>query len=106
MMVKFPKLAALLMVCLICGSSSGLARAEDKKTDENKLAPLERFLGQWVINAHWSNGEELHARTTYEWGIGKKFITAKTFVKNGDKEYQRYEGVLGWHPKKKSLFEI
>lgn len=25
---------------------------------------------------------------------------------NGDREYQRYEGVLAWHPERKSLYEI
>src|SRR5262249_12462807 len=26
--------------------------------------------------------------------------------RNGDKEYQRYEGVMTWHSEKKSLYEI
>ena len=108
-MKKLGKVSALLVLCVIWGRPLSPAGADDKKADagqDNKLAPLERFLGEWVINSHWSNGEELHARTIYDWGIGKKFIVAKTFVKDGDKEYQRYEGVLGWHPKKKTLFEI
>src|SRR5262249_10182940 len=42
----------------------------------------------------------------YEWGLGKKILNVKTFVMNGDKEYQRYEGVMAWHPKRKCLYEI
>jgi hypothetical protein len=33
-------------------------------------------------------------------------MRAQTFVKDGDREYQRYESVLAWHPEKKSLYEI
>src|SRR5262249_6950210 len=28
------------------------------------------------------------------------------FVKKGSGEYQRYESIMAWHPKKKSLYEI
>jgi hypothetical protein len=74
---------------------------------EDHLAPLARFVGgQWVVDGTWASGEALHARSVYEWGLNKKIITAKTFVKNGDKEYQRYEGVMAWYPAKKNLFEI
>jgi hypothetical protein len=83
------------------------ARAEDRQSDSNRLGPLQRLVGgQWVIQGHWSSGEGLRARSVYEWGVGKQIITAKTFVMNGDKEYQRYEGVLAWHPRKKSLVEF
>src|SRR5260370_12182788 len=80
----------------------------DEKTDTAKdhLAPLERFIGYWVIDAKWSNGEALQARTTYEWGLGKKIVTAKTFVKKDGSEYQRYEGIMAWNPKKQCLFQI
>jgi hypothetical protein len=83
-----------------------LAADEQPAADKGHLAPLARFVGgQWVIHGHWSNGEALTARSVYEWGIANKIIVAKTFVMNGDKEYQRYEGVFAWHPKKKSLVQ-
>src|SRR5262249_42673978 len=67
----------------------------------------ERFVGgEWVTDGHWASGEPLHARGVYEWGVGKKIIKAYTYVTANGKEYQRYEGVMAWHPKKKSLFEI
>jgi hypothetical protein len=74
--------------------------------DDSKLAPLERFAGEWVVEGKWSNGETLHARTVYEWGLNKKIMKAQTFVRNGAKEYQRYESIMAWHPEKKSLYEI
>ena len=41
------------------------------------------------------------------WSLGKKILTAKTFkYADGDREYQRYEGIMAWHPEKKSLYEI
>src|SRR5207302_42500 len=33
-------------------------------------------------------------------------MTTKTFVRDGDKEYQRYEGIFAWHPDKKGLYYI
>jgi hypothetical protein len=87
---------------LLCHSS----RADDKAGTPNPLAPLERFAGEWTVNGKWNNGEELQARNVYEWGLGNKILTSKTFVKSDKGEYQRYEGVMAWHPKKKSLFII
>jgi len=92
-----------LTAILILG---GPALADDKPATENKLANLERFVGEWEVDGKWSDGKELHARAVYEWGLAKKILVAKTFVRDGDKEYQRYESVLAWHPEKKSLYEI
>jgi hypothetical protein len=84
--------------------SSGTA--EDKTAPSaDKLQPLARFIGEWSVEGKWSDGSELHARDTFEWSLGKKIINTKTFVKNGASEYQRYEGVLTWHPKKASLVQ-
>jgi hypothetical protein len=85
---------------------AGRSPAADSPADDDKLAPLERFAGEWTVDGKWANGEALHARSVYEWGLGKKILKAHTYVMNGDKEYQRYEGVMAWHPDKKSLFEI
>jgi hypothetical protein len=92
----------LALFKLACRSS-----AEDKPAaTEDKLAPLERFIGEWEVDGKWAGGESLHARGVYEWGLGKKTMKAHTFVRDGEREYQRYEGVLAWHPEKKCLFEI
>jgi hypothetical protein len=48
----------------------------------------------------------LRARIVCAWSLGKKIMTSKTFVQDGGKEYQRYEGVMAWHPVKKSLFQV
>lgn len=93
------------LVCCIVRLAAGCPALADDKAVENKLAPLERFLGEWTIQGRWSDGKELQARGVYTWGLGKKFIVAKTFVGTGDKTYQRYEGIMGWHPTKKHLFE-
>jgi len=101
------RLVGILAVFAVAALPAHSARA-DEKTDTAKdhLAPLERFVGHWVIDAKWSSGDALHARTTYEWGLGKKIVTAKTFVKKDDSEYQRYEAIMAWNPKKECLFQI
>jgi hypothetical protein len=95
------KVAAVLALFL-----AGTSGAADKPAAENPLTALERFAGEWVVDGKWSNGDPLHARGVYEWGLGKKILKARTFVGTGDREYQRYESILAWHPEKKSLFEI
>jgi hypothetical protein len=102
------KFRSLLVNAVILWALPGATLAADPQSaaDRGHLAPLARFVGgQWIIHGHWANGESLTARAVYEWGIANKIIVAKTFVMNGDKEYQRYEGVFAWHPKKKSLVQ-
>jgi hypothetical protein len=93
-----------VILCAVFGLAA-VARADDAKASAvpDKLAPLTRFVGEWVIDGHWASGEPLRARTVYEYGIAKKNIHTRTFVKNGDSEYQRYEGVFAFHPQKKCL---
>jgi hypothetical protein len=90
------------VIAYFCNS----AQADDKASPPNQLAPLERFVGEWTVNGKWSSGDELHARNIYAWGLGNKIMTAKTFVQFEKGEYQRYEGVMAWHPNKKNLFII
>jgi hypothetical protein len=105
-MKRLGMLLTSVAVLGISGPFAGRSLADDKPASaENKLAPLEPFLGEWEVHGRWASGDELHARNVIEWGIGKKFITAKTFVKDGAREYQRYDAVMGWNPKKKSLFQ-
>ncbi len=76
------------------------------QTADDKLAALARFAGEWEVAGKWADGQTLQARGIYAWSLGKKIMTTKTMVRDGDKEYQRYEGVMAWHPEKKSLFQI
>jgi hypothetical protein len=80
--------------------------AQDKPPVENKLSPLERFAGEWTVDGKWSDGSRLRGRAVYEWGLGKKILRTKSFVMDGDREYQRYEGIFAWHPEKKSLYHV
>jgi hypothetical protein len=101
------------MNCLTCVlsvavalMSAGLLRAEDKPASGDKMVGMGRFVGEWEVDAKWADGNRLQGRTVYAWSLGKKILTTKSFVGKGDKEYQRYEGVMAWHPAKKSLFHI
>ena len=107
-MKKINGLVCVVMVLHVLNIVPQLLRADDQETsaEKNPIGPLQRFIGEWTTQGKWSTGEELRARTVYEYGVGKKIITAKTYVMNGDREYQRYEGILAYHPTKKCLFEI
>jgi hypothetical protein len=85
---------------------AGSISADYQSGTGDALKPLVRFIGEWEVDGKWASGEKLQARGIYQWGLGNKIMTAKTFVRDGDKEYQRYEGVFAWHPQKKSLYEI
>ncbi len=94
-------LIALAGACVPWGECVADTPAEDH------VAPLARLVGEWVVDGKWSDGSTLQARTVYTWGVNKKIVVAKTFVQDPAKgEYQRYEGILAWHPKKKSLYEV
>jgi hypothetical protein len=98
----------LVLAVLATVSDAALLSAEEPQQppEGNRLAPLKRFVGEWTVDGKWAGGEHLRARSVYQWGLGKRILSAKTFVANGDKEYQRYEGILAWHPQKKSIYEI
>lgn len=71
----------------------------------DRAAPLAPFVGEWTIDAEWAAGDALHARNVYSWGVGNKQLKAQTFIKMPDgKEYQRYDTVMGWHPRLKCYF--
>jgi hypothetical protein len=96
-----PVVTAMLIFAVM-----GRLSADDKAPADSALQALDRFAGEWVVDGNWSDGKPLHARSVYSWGLRKKILKAQTFVMDGKHEYQRYEGVLAWHPEKKSLFEI
>jgi hypothetical protein len=97
-----------LIITIGAAFSAASARADDKATPPktNPTASLARFVGEWTVHGKWNSGEELHARNIYEWGLDNKIVKSKTFVKTDKGEYQRYDAVMAWHPKNKSLFII
>jgi hypothetical protein len=101
---------------VVCAALVGLsytlgpAFTQDAATKPAKaadpMAALAPLVGEWHVDGAWANGDKLRARGVYQWGLGKKILQMKTFVMDGDKEYQRYESIMAWHPEKKSLYEI
>jgi len=99
--MRFVFVVSLSFIALAAGRL-----AADDKPAADPLAPLARFVGEWAVDGKWSGGEPLRARMVCEWGLGKKILKTKTFVQGGDKEDQRYEAVMAWHPEKKCLYEV
>jgi hypothetical protein len=98
---------ALTLLAALDGTQSLPAADAPAGSAEDHLAPLARFVGEWQVDGKWADGTPLHARSVTAWGVNKKIIVEKIFVKDADKpEYQRYEGIMAWDPKKKSLFDI
>jgi hypothetical protein len=96
-----------VVATLLCFAGPGAAPGSQKQPGgEAELAFLDRFPGEWSVQAKWATGESLEARGVYEWSLGKRILVTKTFVKDGAKEYQRYEGIMTWHPEKKTLYQV
>src|ERR1700751_4878357 len=93
-------------IFVVITAGGALAQDKAKSPETNQLAFLSRFVGEWTVEGKWNSGDELRARNVYEWGLGNKIIKSKTFVQSDKGEYQRYDAVMAWHPKKKSLFII
>ena len=89
-MVQWVALLALL-------GTRNAALAADDVPAGGPLAALAPFVGgEWHFEGNWANGEPLKARETFEWGLGKKFITTRTWVTNKDgTEYERYQSTYG-----------
>jgi hypothetical protein len=75
------------------GDAPTTAPSSDESALLAKVTPL--IGGEWRIKATWAAGNPLEARAIYSWGIGKKFVNAKTFVGTDKGEYQRYESMFG-----------
>jgi hypothetical protein len=98
--------AACAFIAMLVASPAPMWAADDGKVlklGENSsftpdpLQVLAPYVGgEWKINAKWSDGSPLEAREIFEWGVGRRFVTCKTFVsKLGGGEYQRYETIFG-----------
>jgi hypothetical protein len=81
------------------------ARADDA-TGAGKLAPLSRFVGQWTLDAEWTDGTPLKARAEYEWGLEKRILRGRTFLLGAEgKERQRYEDIMAWDARRASIVD-
>lgn len=89
--------ALLVTNALVRAVEPSPATAPAKSAGDEAFALLTSFVGgEWRIEAKWSSGAPLKARATYEWGVGKKFVEAKTFPQDEKGvEYQRYLTVFG-----------
>ena len=67
-----PVAAVLLLSVLTPLYAGAQASTAGKPDGDNKLAILERFVGEWTLDGKWDSGKELRARAVYEWGLGKR----------------------------------
>jgi hypothetical protein len=91
------------VLCILLGAALARAAGESPTTAPSSSAASDAFNlvgslvgGEWRIEAKWSSGAPLKARASYEWGVGKKFVEAKTFPQDEKGvEYQRYLTIFG-----------
>jgi hypothetical protein len=70
-----------------------------KSEGAHQLAPLDKLVGEWTIEAAWADGSPLKGRNVYAWADGGKVIKASTYVNGADgAEYCRYESFIAWDP--------
>ncbi|HEY7087323.1 MAG TPA: hypothetical protein VH518_04490 [Tepidisphaeraceae bacterium] len=97
---------ALSLIVSVMLTLAGRAFGDEQNPAATPAAPTTRpsalsavapFVGgEWRIKATWAGGNPLEARAIYDWGLNKKFVVAKTFVKLPEGgEYQRYETIFG-----------
>ena len=76
----------------------------DEPTPADHLAPLARFVGgEWVGRGKHDADSDFRTRVVYEWGIDKKLLKAKSYLKGEGGETLVYESVFAWHPAKKAI---
>lgn len=98
--MKQPLVCAIALFVLV-GSAFVLAdnpptKNGDVATPADPLTALTPYVGgEWKIKGTWKDGSPIEAREVFDYGIGKKFITCKTFVNAPKGEYQRYENIFG-----------
>jgi hypothetical protein len=58
-----------------------VSRATTQPSAQDKpLALFERFIGTWLGEAKWANGEPMRTRIVYEYGVGERVIEVHSFV--------------------------
>ena len=88
----------VILLPLLCVAAVGPATTTESAAPDvpAPLAPLVEYIGgEWRIDATWSNGQPLRGRQVFEWGVGRKFIVARTFAHGPGGEYQRYHTIYG-----------
>ena len=62
---------------------------------QGRVAELEPLLGTWEIDAAWSGGQAIWARSSYVPGLGGRSVEGRVLVQDGDgPPYQRYFSVF------------
>jgi hypothetical protein len=106
-MLKHLSAAVLAVPLGFLLTGSAISQDGDKKpVKADPMAALAPFVGEWQVEGKWAGGNALKARGVYDWSLEKKIISTKTFVMDKGKEHQLYQGIMAWHPKKKSLYLI
>jgi hypothetical protein len=107
MPVRFTVCAALLATLSLIppvAADDSRAATQPSATPGKPLAIFERIVGTWRGEAHWSNGEQLHTRVSYEFGVGDHLVKVRSFVvkESGDATLV-YETFVWHHPRDKQL---
>ena len=102
----FPVCVCVALTCALTGIAQETKTAKSspgKELNEN-LKCFAPYIGTWVIDTEWANGEKLWAKNQYEVGLGGNFVVAKTWAKDGDGEpYERYLTIFAWDKKKNTV---
>ena len=92
--------------CVLVGNAQeteAVKSASDPELSDN-LQCFAPYIGTWVIDNQWANGEKLWAKNKYEVGLGGNFVITRTWAKDGDGEpYERYSTIFAWDKKKNTV---
>ena len=94
-------LIAGLILAILSMPPATTARAGEVPLDGTPLWALAGYIGNWEIDAEWSDGSRLWGRNEFTVGLAGQFINIDTYARDGDGDgdkYQRYFSVYAADP--------
>jgi hypothetical protein len=80
------------------------AMRADESKEPNPLEPLGCFVGgAWIGEGQHGTDTGFRTRVVYEWGLNRKLLKAKSYLRADKGEQLVYESVFTWHPEKKKM---
>jgi hypothetical protein len=92
----------VLALAVLAGCLLSTVRADDT-TASNPLDDLAPFVGGSWVGKGKHGTDDFRTRVVYEWGLNRRLVKAKSYLKTDKGEQLVYESVFTYHPGKKKV---